>query len=184
MSEALQSTRSPVALLTMVHGALEPILMDYVDRLDPPMAGIVRYHFGWLDDTQPQSGARHRLVPLLYLSAEAAGGAGEHWVAPAVAYTLMGNCALMLDDILDDDRLRRGHPTVWARYGVPFAAQTSASLLGLAYEVLAEQRGPMMAEAARRMSVVVRAGGAAQLRDVELERRVDVTLDEALAVTA
>jgi len=58
---------------------------------------------------------------LTLLSAEAAGGQQEAALPAAAAIELTHNYSLILDDIIDHSELRRGHPTVWKKYGLSIA---------------------------------------------------------------
>ena len=81
-----------------------------------------------------------RIRPLVCLfSAKAVGGKMEDAVYPAVAIELLHNYTLVHDDLpaMDNDRERRGKPTVWAKYGQANAILAGDALLALAYRTAA-----------------------------------------------
>ncbi|HVM17128.1 MAG TPA: polyprenyl synthetase family protein [Gaiellaceae bacterium] len=88
-----------------------------------------------------EGGKRVRGVICL-ATAEAAGGAAEDALAAGAALELVHAFSLVHDDLpaLDDDEVRRGRPSVWARYGEAVAILVGDALLAegfraaLAYE--------------------------------------------------
>jgi geranylgeranyl pyrophosphate synthase len=117
-------------------------------------------------------GAGKRLRPALVLAAsEAAGGAVERAIAPAVAIELLHAYTLVHDDLpaMDDDDERRGRPTVHVAFGEAIAILAGDGLLTLAFATLAEL-GPAAADA---VAVLGRRAGwgellAGQARDLAL----------------
>ena len=86
-----------------------------------------------------------RIRPILCLaSAEAVGGAVEDALPAALAIELLHSYTLVHDDLpcMDDDLLRRGQPTVHAKFGETVALLAGDALQGLAFRVLATARGP------------------------------------------
>ena len=82
-----------------------------------------------------------RIRPLLCLAAaEAVGGSREDAVYPACAVEILHNYTLVHDDLpsMDNDRVRRGKPTVWVKYGEAQAVLAGDALLALAYKVAAK----------------------------------------------
>ena len=81
-----------------------------------------------------------RIRPILCLTAaEAVGGSWEQALAPAVAIELLHTYTLVHDDLpcMDNDLLRRGQPTVHAKYGEPLGVLVGDALQAYAFEVLA-----------------------------------------------
>lgn len=56
---------------------------------------------------------------------------------------LVHNFSLIHDDIEDDDTERRGHPTVWAKYGLPHGVNTGDGMMALANIMLENQLSMM-----------------------------------------
>ena len=82
-----------------------------------------------------------RIRPLICLaSAVAVGGAAEDAKYPAAAIELLHNYTLIHDDLpaMDNDRERRGKPTVWVKFGEANAILAGDALLALAYQVAAK----------------------------------------------
>ena len=82
-----------------------------------------------------------RLRPILCLAAaDAAGGENSAAIFPACAVELLHTYTLVHDDLpcMDNDLLRRGQPTVHAKYGEALAVLSGDALLTLAFETLAK----------------------------------------------
>jgi geranylgeranyl diphosphate synthase type II len=83
-----------------------------------------------------------RLRPTLCIAtAEALGGTAEQVLPTACALELIHAFSLVHDDLpaMDNDRLRRGQPTVWVQYGEAMAILAGDALFAKAFELLAEQ---------------------------------------------
>jgi farnesyl diphosphate synthase len=111
-----------------------------------------------------------RMRPLLvYASGIAMGAAGENLDAAAAAVELVHCYSLVHDDLpaMDDDRLRRGQPTVHVAFDEATAILAGDALQSLAFEVLAAasldagRRVAMLAELARASGVAGMCGGQA-----------------------
>ncbi len=61
--------------------------------------------------------------------------AALHW---AIAIEVLHNASLIHDDICDGDRLRRGQPAVWSKYGRDIALALGDWLIALSFELAAE----------------------------------------------
>ena len=82
-----------------------------------------------------------RIRPLICLaSSVAVGGKAEDAKYPAAAIELLHNYTLIHDDLpaMDNDRERRGKPTVWVKFGEANAILAGDALLALAYQVAAK----------------------------------------------
>ena len=82
-----------------------------------------------------------RIRPLICLASSAAvGGEPEDAKYPAAAIELLHNYTLIHDDLpaMDNDRERRGKPTVWVKFGEANAILAGDALLALAYRVAAK----------------------------------------------
>ena len=119
---------------------VEPSLRQAVERLDPQIAHLALYHFGWADEhgqpTTTGSGGKGIRSALAVLSAEAAGAPAEAGVPGAVAVELIHNFSLLHDDIIDGDAERRHRPTVWAVFSQGEAIIVGDALHALAFDVL------------------------------------------------
>ena len=132
------TTHTP-QILERARVLVEPSLRRAVEQLDPQIAPLALYHFGWADEHgQPTttSGGKGIRSTLAVLSAEAAGAPAEAGVPGAVAVELIHNFSLLHDDIIDGDAERRHRPTVWAVFGQGEAIIVGDALHALAFDVL------------------------------------------------
>ena len=149
---------------------VEPSLRHAVEQLDPQIAPLALYHFGWTDahgrPTKAGSGGKGIRSALAVLSAEAAGAPAEAGVPGAVAVDLIHNFSLLHDDIIDDDAERRHRPAVWAVFSQGEAIIVGDALHALAFDVLlggmAAGTGSAAEEAGGAGSA---AGGTAEAND-------------------
>jgi geranylgeranyl diphosphate synthase, type I len=79
-----------------------------------------------------------RLRPFLTLKAcEAVGGDPMKAIPYAAAFEILHNFTLVHDDVMDNDPLRRGAPTVHTRWGVPMAICAGDLLFAKVFEAMA-----------------------------------------------
>ena len=115
-----------------------------------------------------------RLRPILCLAAaEAAGGSAADARCAATAVELLHTYTLVHDDLpcMDNDLLRRGQPTVHARYGEAIAVLTGDALQTLAFEMLAntpERRPGTVARLVKELAAAVGFAGVigGQVEDI------------------
>lgn len=120
-----------------------------------------------------------RVRPLLVLlSARALGARDEEVLDLAVAVELLHTFTLVHDDIMDRDDMRRGHPTIHARWDEGTAILAGDALIGLAYRCLSRQDGPRMGEMIRTFTDAVVEVCEGQALDKEFEGRPGITLRE------
>lgn len=103
-----------------------------------------------------------RIRPLICMAAaEAVGGVAEDAKYPAAAIEILHNFTLVHDDLpaMDNDTVRRGQPTVWAKYGEANAILVGDALQALAFAVAAD--------APRNVGDILAALGAAALGVVQ-----------------
>jgi geranylgeranyl pyrophosphate synthase len=104
----------------------------------------------------------------------------EGAVPAAVAIEVLHDFTLVHDDIMDDDRLRRGCETVHTKWDIGTAILSGDAMVALAYQKLLQTRSPhliKMIEAFTDGMYVVCEG---QARDKAFETRDDVSLDDYL----
>lgn len=173
--------------------SLEAEMRDVVrgtDSRQSELYGMLHYHLGWADAAfnpcQTQTGKRVRPV-LCLLTCESCGGDWEQALPAAVAIELLHNFSLIHDDIEDQDRVRRGRPTVWSLWGQAQAINAGDTLFALAQLALLRlsERG-VPAErvvAAHRLfsqTCVALTGG--QYLDIGFEDRDDISVVDYLAM--
>ncbi|MDX1748575.1 MAG: polyprenyl synthetase family protein [Halobacteriales archaeon] len=79
------------------------------------------------------SGGKRVRPTVTILACEAVGGDPEDAVDFAAGIELVHNASLVIDDIIDESAIRRGHESAWARYGHGPAVIASDGLLGEAF---------------------------------------------------
>lgn len=77
------------------------------------------------------TGGKRLRARLALAAGEALGVPRGQGIAWAAACELLHNATLVHDDLQDGDRMRRGHPTVWARHGTAQAVNAGDLLLML-----------------------------------------------------
>ena len=173
---------------------VEPSLRHAVEQLDPQIAPLALYHFGWADEhgqpVKTSSGGKGIRSALAVLSAEAAGAPAETGIPGAVAVELIHNFSLLHDDIIDSDAERRHRPTVWAVFSQGEAIIVGDALHTLAFDVLlggaaggADSAAGGTA-AASRLASATAAMIAGQSRDMAFNERMDVTPEQCLDMEA
>jgi geranylgeranyl pyrophosphate synthase len=164
--------------------SLNAILLPYQERIEQELRRFDR-HPGPIALLEPISYfftlPGKRLRPLITLiTCEHFCHTYEAAVPAAVAIELLHDFTLVHDDIMDDDRFRRGCPTVHTKWDVGTAILSGDAMVALAYEQLLTSRSPRlvtMIEAFTDGMYVVCEG---QARDKEFETRDDVSLDDYL----
>jgi geranylgeranyl diphosphate synthase type II len=120
-----------------------------------------------------------RLRPILCLAAcEAVGGHPEHALLPGIAIEILHTYTLIHDDLpcMDDDDLRRGHPTAHVVFGEANALLAGDALLTLAFEWLAQSTPPAPYQSSQLVLELATASGSqgvigGQVEDLAAEGR-------------
>ena len=158
-----------------------------VDRLPDLLRLPVAYHLG-LSDAEGRAadgdGGKAIRPAITLLAAEAVGADPRSALPGAVALELVHNFSLLHDDVMDGDRERRHRPTVWALFGVGEAIVAGDALKALALEILLEDGRPESRRAALELTRATAEMIRGQAEDLAFESRLDVTEDEALAMSA
>lgn len=186
MTQSMTSAARATAVLTRVRRLTEPGLRTALDMLPAPLDRMANYHFGWCDaegnatDTGWGKGLRAGLTTA---AAEACGGTPEAAAPMAVAIELLHNFSLVHDDVMDTDHIRRGRPTVWARWGVPAAICLGDALHAGGIQVLVRGLpGDHAAAAVTRLESVVAELCRGQCTDCAFDGRTTVKVSEYLAM--
>ena len=178
---------------TMVPGVLRdagalvvPRLQQALDALSPENREVLDYHMGWRDAAgQPvqRRGSKSVRPGLALLSAAAVGGGTEDGMPGAVAVECLHNFAFLHDDVQDGDRFRRQRETAWVVFGQGRALNAGTAMLVLAHQQLLDAPSPHR-EAALRLLVRTCADMlTGQGLDLAFEPRLDVTVEESMAMT-
>ena len=168
--------------------AVRPVLQGVVGELEPRIARVAGYHFGWLDElgnSLPGDGGKALRPALTLLSAQVVAEDSAPAIPAAVAVELVHNFSLLHDDVMDRDEQRRHRATAWTVFGVPAAILAGDALLTLAVEVLRrESRADVVDSVIECLNYTVQRLIAGQIADVDFEHRTDVTLPECLRMAA
>ncbi|MBQ4499453.1 MAG: polyprenyl synthetase family protein [Alistipes sp.] len=127
------------------------------------------------------SGGGKRLRPvLLLLTAEAFGGNIDEAMIAAQAVEVFHNFTLLHDDIMDNASMRRGKPSVFAKWGGNVAILSGDAMLITAYKLLAElsaERLPRVLRIFNDMALEVCEG---QQYDMDFEQKQKVSVVDYL----
>ena len=182
-------TRSPLApkCLERARMLVTPSLAAAAQTLLPELRRPVESHWGWIDENgAPAAGRGGKLLrpALALLSAEAVGRPAAAAIGAATALELTHDFTLLHDDVMDEDRERRGRPTAWAVFGVPIALCAGDALAALAQRVLLSDPSPARALAAAHLARATETVIGGQALDLSFEGRADVAVDEVLRMAS
>ncbi|MFD4638213.1 polyprenyl synthetase family protein [Lentzea sp. NPDC058436] len=167
-----------------VGGRLRSALSD----LPGPLRVSAGFHFGFWDARgTPITASPGKMVrPAFVLAAARAVGCLDlsRATRAGVAVELVHNFSLVHDDVMDQDRVRRGRPTVWTQFGVPHAILLGDATLSLANRVLVGEGGDGAATMSAELSSVVVELCEGQLQDMAFEQTLEVSPEEYLAMAA
>ncbi|MGI8477377.1 MAG: polyprenyl synthetase family protein [Thermomicrobiales bacterium] len=167
--------------------------VDFLDGPAPMLAGMGRYHLGWVDgalrDVPPGSiDQGKRVRPGVALLCCAAVGGEAAVAAPlGAAIELLHNFTLVHDDIQDHSPTRRHRPTVWTLWGSSQAINAGDALFAAAHLALFRLLACghdaatvlRVAEAFERMTIDIVAG---QVLDLSFEAESSVSTEAYLAM--
>jgi len=123
--------------------------LEILDVLKKYSAGVDREIEKSLDTVDPENlynaskhlikaGGKKIRPALVLLTAEAVGGNIEGAYKTAAAVELIHTFSLIHDDIMDEDEMRRGKPSVHTMWGEPMAILAGDILFSLAFELVAQ----------------------------------------------
>jgi geranylgeranyl diphosphate synthase type I len=123
--------------------------LEILDVLKKYSAGVDREIEKALDTVDPENlydaskhlikaGGKKIRPALVLLTAEAVGGNIEGAYKTAAAVELIHTFSLIHDDIMDEDEMRRGKPSVHTMWGEPMAILAGDILFSLAFELVAQ----------------------------------------------
>jgi len=145
---------------------LEQRLQEILISDIPLIENICRY----LND---KPGKRIRPT-VLFLTARSAGGAERDIVTAGLAVELVHSATLIHDDIVDDHAMRRGRPSVYAKWGSDVATLIGDFLYSMAFACLAKARMfdvmDILARVTHQMSI-------GEIMQLQLRRNLDISED-------
>lgn len=188
-------TDETIAILSRYAAAIDrEIAAELEIDLAEWMRGAISYHLGWLDaDFKPIAGGNSgkKLRPVMALLAYQGaleslrpGSGVQADLSPALplaaSLEMIHNYSLIHDDIEDDDRERRGRPTLWAIWGKPKAINVGDCLDMVAFRCLLRslERGVE----ARRVVKLVATVAETSVK-LTIGQDADMSFEENLAVT-
>ena len=125
------------------------------------------------------SGGGKRLRPvLLLLSTEAFGGSVDEAMTAAMAVEVFHNFTLLHDDIMDNADMRRGKPSVFAKWGENVAILSGDAMLITAYKLLAELNPTKLQRVMRIFNDMALEVCEGQQYDMDFESQNKVTVVE------
>lgn len=127
--------------------------------------------------TLATGGKRFRAV-LVLLACEAAGGKIHRAIHAAAAMEVLHNFTLVHDDVMDNAELRRGKPTVHAKWDANVAILSGDEMIAQAYAMLLQTSSPRMMNILGVYTDALVQVCEGQGFDKEFERLHSVTLDE------
>ena len=154
---------------------LRDIVNEFIDNLEferepRELYAPVRY-------TLEQSGKRVR--PVLFLLAyNMYKECVREALYPAVAVETYHNYTLIHDDVMDRALIRRGKPTVCAKWGDTAAILSGDTMLVLAYEFLSHVPADKLPAMLSLFTETAKEIGDGQQYDLDFEKRDDVTEEE------
>ena len=160
--------------------AFEKLISAYRDEINSQLLTV--YNAGPESLVEPinyvLSGKGKRVRPILTLfTAESFGGTKAESLPAALAVEILHNFTLVHDDIMDEDNIRHGKPTVHDKWDVGTAILSGDAMLSLALKMV--QKSPRFNEKLMTSFIDgLQAVCEGQAYDKEFESRDNVTLDE------
>ena len=128
----------------------------------------------------PEAGGKRMRPVMAILVAEAVGKKGSKAMPLGCALEIIHNFTLIHDDVIDEDPVRRGRPTVHVLFDVPTAIIAGDALFAIGFEVLSETDVGLddLRTIFRSVSETVFLIAEGQQMDVDFEDTVTVTIEE------
>ncbi|MBT5078381.1 MAG: polyprenyl synthetase family protein [Candidatus Marinimicrobia bacterium] len=158
----------------------DQLISEYRDEINAQLLTV--YNIGPESLVEPinyvLSGKGKRVRPILTLfTAESFGGTKSESMPAALAVEILHNFTLVHDDIMDEDNIRHGKPTVHHKWDVGTAILSGDAMLSLALKMI--QKSPQFSEKLMTSFIDgLQAVCEGQAYDKEFESRDNVTLDE------
>ena len=119
--------------LDSVDKKINPVIKEVLDLyVDKNNREVINYQIF-------TNGKRMR-PSLIILTCQMMGGKQNNAVYPAVAMEILHNCSLIIDDIIDNDKIRRGEKTTWIKYGKSIAECISLTYMASVFQAINKSR--------------------------------------------
>lgn len=109
-----KQSRDLLGVLAELGEAVDPVIKEILN------SGLPR-RFNELTNYQISAGGKRLRPAFLFVSCYLLGGKTKNAIYPAAGIEILHNYTLIIDDIIDDSRIRRGRNTVWKEFGVSTA---------------------------------------------------------------
>lgn len=138
-SQADDLARAAKTVLTSYQDQIVQGLRSALGILPKEVQEFSQYHLGLQPGARPGKALRPTLTLLL---ADGLGALPKHSRPLGTAVQLIHDFSLLHDDIVDEDRSRRGQPALWVRSGMAAALNTGDALLTAAFCVISSASLP------------------------------------------
>ena len=125
-----------------------------------------------------QSGGKRIRPTLVLMAAQMFGGNIEQCIKPAAAMEIFHNFTLLHDDVMDNADVRRGRPTIKAKWDDNTAILSGDAMLIKAYQYLEEVPADKLLPVLKLFSQTALEVCEGQQYDTDFEKREDVTIEE------
>jgi geranylgeranyl diphosphate synthase type I len=140
-------------------GLINQNLAHVFERDDPAIKDLALYHI--------QAGGK-RLRPILcMLTCQGLGGTQKAVLPYALTLEILHNVSLIFDDMIDENPLRRGKPSLHMKFGVENALVTANYLTWKALEIFSENT---KSEALRELALSARMISLGEKLDIDFSR--------------
>ncbi len=156
----------------------EEIMKSAVDQVNQPRLNLAMRHL-------LEAGGKRLRATIPWLVGHATGGAHNGHVELGATLELIHNFTLIHDDIMDDDPLRRGRPSVHVEFDVATALNAGDALFAIAIERLAgatDVPQHLALRIVRNIAGMVRRLSDGQQMDMDFESRDDVSEEEYISM--
>lgn len=142
--------------LPEIERTLQDVVKGSLGSSFEELRGMLTYHMGWEGEGAGVEARGKRIRPVfVLLCAQAAGGDWRAALPAAAAVELLHNFSLIHDDIQDQSPLRRGRPTVWAKWGIAQAINAGDVMFTQAFYALRGLSNSMSLETALKAQAVL-----------------------------
>ncbi|MGW4843086.1 polyprenyl synthetase family protein [Nocardia brasiliensis] len=180
-TESFQTSdeRDAEELLLAARRRCAPVLEAALETLPGPMSLMAGYQLGWWDSKATRGNFRQGKsirAALVFAAAQACGGDEADAVHAAAAVQLVHNFTLVHDDLIDEDTLRRGRPSVWSVWGKTNAILLGDALHATAIELLTEApwQDRTILAAVRRLELAATEACGGQFEDCAFDTAGDI----------
>ena len=130
-----------------------------------------------------ESGGKRLRASLPYLVGELLGNPLNSHYDVGAAIEIIHNFTLIHDDIMDNDSMRRGRPSVHKAFDVPTAINAGDAMLAVAFELISSSSDievEKLPELVKIIGGMVRNVSEGQQLDIDNENRRDISIDNYL----